>query len=135
PGTDSTNISLKIYAQALLLIPQHNPAATTLAAQDILAQWGQHPIADDVRFLRARALLLDNRPDEAMMAFGELPLIHPESPLLDRSLFYYAEILETFQGDAAGALQAYTDLLTQYPGSLLVSKARERIRALRSAGV
>ncbi|MXY07680.1 MAG: tetratricopeptide repeat protein [Rhodothermaceae bacterium] len=135
PGTDSTFSALISYAQALLLFRQHKSAATALAAQDILAQWGQHPIADDVRFLRARALLLDNRPDEAMMAFGELPLIHPESPLLDRSLFYYAEILETFQGDAAGALQAYTDLLTQYPGSLLVNKVRERIRALRSAGV
>lgn len=135
PGTDSTNSALTSYAQALLLFRQHKVDATARVAQDILAQWGQHPIADDVRFLRARALLLDNRPDEAMMAFGELPLIHPESPLLDHSLFYYAEILETIQGDAAGALQAYTDLLTQYPGSLLVSKTRERIRALRSAGV
>jgi tetratricopeptide (TPR) repeat protein len=135
PGTDSTNSALTSYAQALLFFRQHKAAATARVAQDILAQWGQHPIADNVRFLRAQALLLDNRPDEAMMAFGELPLIHPESPLLDRSLFYYAEILETFQGDAAGALQAYTDLLTQYPGSLLVNKTRERIRALRAAGV
>lgn len=135
PGTDSTNSALTSYAQALLLFRQRKADATARVAKDLLAQWGQHPIADDVRFLRARALLLDGRPDEAMMAFGELPLIHPESPLLDHSLFYYAEILETFQGDAAGALQAYTDLLTQYPGSLLVNKARERIRALRSAGV
>ncbi len=135
PDTDSTNRALTGYAQARLLFRQQKAAETAHVAQDILAQWGRHPIADDVRFLRARALLLDNRPDEAMMAFGEFPLIHPQSPLRDRSLFYYAEILETFQGDAAGALQAYTNLLTQYPGSLLVSEARERIRALRSAGV
>ena len=135
PQSDSTNQALLSYAQALLLLRQQKANETVLVTQDILAQWGTHPIADEARFLRAEALLLNGQSEDALIAFGEFPLIHPESPLRDRSLFHYAEILETVQGDTAGALQAYTDLLTQYPGSLLVEKVRERIRALRATNL
>lgn len=133
PPSDSTNQALQRYAHALLLKRQHKLDETAQVIQDILARWGRHPIADDARFLRAETLLLDGRSEDAMMAFGEFPLIHPESPLRDRSLFHYAELLEHAKHDSAAALQAYTDLLTQHPGSLLISKARERIRALRAA--
>ncbi len=132
PQPDSTNQALLSYAQALLLLRQQKANETVLITQDILTQWGAHPIADEARFLRAEAFLLNGQSEDALIAFGEFPLIHPESPLRDRSLFHYAEILETIQGDTAGALQAYTDLLTQYPGSLLVDKVRERIRVLRA---
>lgn len=135
PQPDSTNQALLSYAQALLFLRQQKANETVLVTQDILTQWGAHPIADEARFLRAEALLLNGQSEDALIAFGEFPLIHPESPLRDRSLFHYAEILETIQGDTAGALQAYTDLLIQYPGSLLVEKVRERIRALRATNL
>ncbi len=135
PPPDSTNQALLQYAQACLLLRQQKANETVLATQNILAEWGNHPIADEARFLRAEALLMNGQSEEALSAFGEFRLIHPESPLRDRSLFHYAEILETTQGDTAGALQAYTDLLTRYPGSLLVDKVRERIRVLRTTSL
>ncbi len=134
PPSDSTNQALRRYARAQLLLRQQKAKETVQAAQDILAQWGQHPIADETRFLRAEALLLDRQMEEAQAAFGEFSLIHPTSPLRDRSLFHYAEILET-RGTPAEALQAYNDLLVQHPGSLLVSKVRERIRVLRATNL
>ncbi len=134
-ASDSTNLALSSYAQALLLLRQQKANETVLRTQDILTQWERHPIADETRFLRAEALLMNGQADDALIAFGEFPLIHPQSPLRDRSLFHYAEILETIHGDTSGALQAYTDLLTQYPGSLLVEKVRERIRTLRAANL
>ncbi|MDE2644900.1 MAG: tetratricopeptide repeat protein [Bacteroidota bacterium] len=135
PQPDSSNLALLSYAQALLLLRQQKANETVMVTQDILTQWGAHPIADEARFLRAEALLLNGQSEDALIAFGEFPLIHPESPLRDRSLFHYAEILETVHGDTARALQAYTDLLTQHPGSLLVEKVRERIRALRATNL
>ena len=133
PQPDSTDQALQNYAYASLLLRQHNSQETVRLTQDILTQWGQHPIVDDARFLRAEALLMDGRIDDAQAAFGEFPLIHPDSPLRDRSLFYYAELLET--NNPAKALEVYTDLLTRYPGSLLVSKTRERIRSLRATSL
>ncbi len=135
PQPDSVNQALLSYADALLLLRQHKANETLRITQDILENWGQHPIADDTRFLRAESLLLAGLHEEAIMAFGEFPLIHPKSPFRDRSLFRYAEILETVLGDTERALQAYSDLLSQYPGSLLVNKVRERIRALREASI
>jgi len=135
PPADSSNQALLSYAKALLLLRQYKIDETVQLTRDILNQWGQHPIADEARFLHAEALLLNDQPEDALAAFGEFALIHTHSPLRDRSLFHYAEILETTREDTAKALQAYNDLLIQHPGSLLVSKARERIRSLRSASM
>ncbi|MCY4172178.1 MAG: tetratricopeptide repeat protein [Bacteroidetes bacterium] len=134
PPLDSTNLALINYAKAKLLMRQNRLSETIDLTDQILTTWGQNPIADDTRFLRAQALLLDGQSDKAMLAFGELPLIHPQSPLRDRSLFYYAETLEN-HGKSSEALKAYNDLLIQYPGSLFVSQARERIRLLRAESI
>ncbi len=134
PGMDSTNAALRAYASAALLYRQHKVEETVSVITDLLAHWGQHPVADEARYLRAQALRKAHRTHEALAAFGELPLIHPDSPLCDRSLFTYAEILERELGDISAALDAYTNLLTKHPGSLLVSAARARIRTLREAG-
>jgi len=131
PPLDSTNLALTSYANAKLLMRQHKLDETVRLTNEILHQWGQHSIADDTRFLRAQALQMAGQVNDALMAFGELPLIHPQSPLCDQSLFHYAEILET-QDKFSEAVKAYNDLLIQYPGSLLASQVRERIRLLRS---
>ncbi len=134
PPLDSTNLALISYANAKLLMRQHQLEETVSLTEDILRQWGQHSIADDTRFLRAQALQKSGQSSEAMMAFGEFPLIHPQSPLCDHSLFYYAEILDT-QGKLSEAIEAYNDFLIQYPGSLLVNQARERVRLLRTESI
>ena len=134
PGADSTNSALLAFANAALLYRQQKAEETVSATTELLARWGQHPVADEARYLRAQALRKAHRTRDALAAFGEFPLIHPDSPLCDRSLFNYAEILERELGALSAALDAYTDLLTRYPGSLLDTETRERIRALREAG-
>jgi len=134
PPLDSTNSALQKYAGTLLLLRQHQLDKTIQAADEILFQWGQNPIADDTRFLRAQALEKSGHITEATMAFGEFPLIHPQSTLLDQSMFKYAELLES-QGHISEALQSYNDFLLQYPSSLLARQVRERIRELRTASL
>ncbi|MCY4158057.1 MAG: tetratricopeptide repeat protein [Bacteroidetes bacterium] len=135
PPLDSTNQALMSYAKARLLLRQHKIDETVKASQDILSHWGQYPIADETQFLLAEALLINKQFDEALVVFEEFSRLHPQSPLRDHSLFYYAEILETVRGDTAKALQAYNDFLIQFPGSLLVGKVRERIWALRDSSM
>jgi len=134
PPADSTNNALLKYASTLLLLRQHHLEETIQTAEHILLRWGQHSIADDIRFLRAETLEQNGQITEAIMAFGEFPLIHPQSSLCDRSLFKYAKLLE-IQGQTSEALQSYNDFLLQYPGSLLVSQVRERIRELRATSL
>ena len=134
PGADSTNTALRAYANAALLYRQRQAEEAVRVTTDLLMHWGHHPVADETRYLRAQALRQTRRTREALAAFGELPLIHPDSPLCDRSLFNYAEILERELDDPSAALEAYTQLLTEHPGSLFVHEARARIRTLRESG-
>jgi TolA-binding protein len=101
----------------------------------ILAEFPQHPLADDVRFLRAKMLRDLALSVEAHDAFAEIPLLHPQSFLADQALFAAAEILETELGNKEAAVELYSRLLSQYPGSLLAGQARDRIRIMRGDGV
>ena len=133
-GPDSLDTALRKYAEASLLLRQRRMSEVVQRMDELLAEFGFHPLADDARFLRATAIRDAGRAEEALAAFGELPLIHPNSPLADRSLFQVAEIQEQELNDPDGAVTTYTQLLTHYPGSLLLPEVRLRIRALRGDG-
>ena len=135
PGPDSANAALQQYAATALLLRQHQLQEAIASADQILGYWGQHPIADDTRYLRAQTLRRSGNIDDALVAFGEMALAHPDSPLADRALFEYADILHREMKRPAEAIVAYSDLLMRYPGSLLAVKARERLRDLRVQGV
>ena len=130
-GPDSLSVPLGRYARAKLLLRQHRPQAALDTLDVLLDQFGAHPLADDARFLRATALRQSRQTKAALAAFQEFPLIHPQSYLADQSLFLAAEIQEEELNEADAAIQTYTQLLTDYPGSLFVQEARARIRALR----
>ena len=133
-GPDSLNTPLRRYAEASLMLRQRRTDEVVDLMDELLREFGNHSLADDARFLRATAIRDAGRAEEALAAFGELPLIHPESPLADRSLFQAAEIQELDLNDREGALTTYTQILTHYPGSLLLPEVRLRIRALRDDG-
>ncbi len=133
-GPDSLNTPLRQYGEASLMLRQRRVNEVVQRMDELLAEFGFHPLADDARFLRATAIREAGRAEEALAAFGELPLIHPDSPLADRSLFQAAEIQEQDLNDPDGAMVTYTQILTLYPGSLLLPEVRFRIRALRGDG-
>ncbi|MEM8558256.1 MAG: tetratricopeptide repeat protein [Bacteroidota bacterium] len=134
-GPDSTDTALKTYAEAARYVRQDRPAEALPVLDSLDAQFAQHPIGDEAAFLRAEALRASGRTPEALTVLEALPERFPRSYLGDRALFLRAEILEQDAGDLDAARAAYTDLLTRYPGSLLLPDARARIRALRGDGV
>ncbi len=134
-GPDSLNTPLESFARAMLYHEQRRPQVALDTLESVLAKYPEHALADDVRFLRANVLRQIGRSAEARDAFAELPLIHPQSHLADRALFSAAEIEERELGADDAAISLYARLLAEYPGSLLASQARERIRALRGGGV
>jgi tetratricopeptide (TPR) repeat protein len=131
-GPDSLNTPLRHFAEARLEHRQRrfNQALATL--DTLLTVYGQHALNDEARFLRASVLRDQGRADSAEVAFAELSMLFPQSPLADRSLFEAARLQEEALGDPASALKTYTKILEQYPSSLLAARARERIRALQA---
>ncbi len=134
-GPDSTNAVLTAFASARLLQARRLPHQAIDAYEEILAQHGRHPVADEARFFRAEALLDYGAVDEAFQAYMEIPLMHPRSTRADRSLYRAAAIQQTYMDDAQAASEIYLRILTDYPGSLLTSQVREHIQALRGSGV
>ena len=99
------------------------------------AEAGNHPLIDDADFLSAQIQLERGEFDQAVAMLGEIPLKYPNSYLADRALFESARVFEENLADTDRALELYSRLLTDFPGSLLVSSARARIRDLRGDGV
>jgi TolA-binding protein len=134
-GPDSTNAALRTYARAARYERQDRPAEALAVLDSLDAQFAQHPIGDEAAYLRAQTLRASGRYTDAIAVLDALPDTFPRSYLGDRALFLKAQILDRDLGDTEAARTAYTDLLTRYPGSLLLPEARARIRALRGDGV
>lgn len=133
-GPDSLDTLLRGFAQAKLLVRQHRTDEALSRINILLVQSGEHPLTDDLRFERARLLRIHGLSRDAVQAYLEIPLIHPDSFFGDRCLFKAAEIQSNDLGDSTGATATYSRLLNEYPGSLLVPDTRARIRILRGDG-
>ena len=94
-----------------------------------------HPLSDDADFLKAEIQIERGEYESAVALLGEIPLKYPNSYLSDRSLFESARIHEERLASPERATELYTRLMNEYPGSLLLNQARNRIRALRGDGV
>ena len=134
-GPDSLNVPLNIYSQAALAARQRLHSQALSSLDSLMVQFGNHPLMDDARFLKASTLRDIGRSEDALAAYLEFPLIHPESFFVDQSLFNAAQMYEYELGKEDLAIDTYTRLLTEYPGSLLIPQARERIRILRGDGI
>ncbi len=135
PGPDSLSTPLRLFARAHLMARQRHTAGALATLDSLLGAYAAHPLADDARFLRAQTLREAGRFADAAAAFAEVAAMHPASYLADRSLFQYARTLDENLHDRQAAIEAYTRLLTQHPGSLYGAEARARIRALRGDSV
>jgi len=133
-GPDSLDTPLTRFAEALLLKRQRRSDEALASTELLLDQIGEHALSDDLRFERANLLRFHGQTSESLQAYLEIPLIHPESLLLDRCLFEAADIQTTELADPAAAIDTYSRLLREYPGSLLVPESRARIRRLRGDG-
>ncbi len=134
-GPDSLSTPLQRYARAQLLLRQRHTAAALDTLDAILTAYPQHNLADEATFLRAEALAQAGRAAEAAALLEAFPTRFPQSYLADRSLLTLATIQEHDLDDSDAALVTLTRLLTDYPGSLLLPEARQRIRHLRGDNV
>jgi tetratricopeptide (TPR) repeat protein len=130
-GPDSLDVPLRRFAKTKLLTRQRKWDVSLHQLEDLLEEFGSHPLADDMLFDKAELLARTSQPELAIQAYLELPLFHPSSFLADRSLFGAATIQERMLGDSEAAILTYERILKEYPGSLLINSAREHIRRLR----
>ena len=130
-GPDSTNAPLTKLAEAMLLLEQKDSARALSAIDSLLLHYPAHATAASARFVKAEIFVADGQFEEAVDELMQIPLAHPRSYLCDKSIFQAAELSTKFLGDNERAIELYTRVVTEYPGSVFASEARTRARLIR----
>ena len=79
--------------------------------------------------------LLLNHPEDALSVYGKVVHDMPTSILRDHAQMQIGEIYERTLKDKQKAVEAYEQLLANFPTSLFVEEARKRIRILRGDSI
>ena len=128
---DSTDVVMQEYANIELMLFQNQKTEALAALDSMLAKHGRHSIADEVHYLKAKTYRELGEPTKAVEALNVITETFNYDILADDALFMTAVILEEDLKDTEQSMQLYTQLLTQFPGSIYVSEARKRFRELR----
>lgn len=122
---------LKLYANGKFLLLQRKWEESIAEMDRVVVAGGEGGLAENALLAKAQA---QEGTGEVSNAVATLLVLHsslPDGVLADRALFHAAELSEAKLGDRAKSLELYTRLLTDYPTSSFVERARLRIRSLR----
>ena len=128
---DSTQAALNIYAKTDLLLYQNKKLQALDTLNKMLEQYKEHPIEDEVLWLKANIKKQLGDYDEAITILDRIVNELPYDILTDDALFEMGLIYEEQLQDLEKAKALYQQLLIDYPGSLFVAEARKRFRKLR----
>ena len=128
---DSTDVVMQEYANIELMLFQNQKTEALASLDSMLSKYGRHSIADEVHYLKAKTYRELGEPTKAVEALNVITETFNYDILADDALFMTAVILEEDLKDTEQSMHLYTQLLTQFPGSIYVSEARKRFRELR----
>lgn len=130
-GLDSNYTAMHQFAQADLLLEQHQYNQAFLLYDSILTAFPYHGLADEIMLRKAQAYQQQGNWKEAINYLEKLLKSYAEDILADDALFQLGDIYENHLGDKEKAIENYKKIIFQYKGSLYVVEARKRLRLLR----
>ncbi|HET8858464.1 tetratricopeptide repeat protein [Marivirga sp.] len=128
---DSTQKALRAYAEVDLLLFQNKYGEAQKKLDNLIKEYEEHPILDELLWLKARRNKEIGDYQKAIERLRQIVFDLPYDILTDDALFEMAIIYEELIGDTEKAQEYYQLLLTDYPGSIFVAEARKRFRNLR----
>ncbi len=128
---DTNTEAMTMYARADLMNYQHkyDSAIRVLDMMDIA--FPEHPIQDEVLFLKSRIFTKQKRYEEAADALETIVKLYKKDILADDALYALAQLYELQLNKPVEAQKLYQQLFTEHPDSFFTSDARKRFRALR----
>jgi len=130
-GLDSNYTAMSWFAQADLLIEQRKYDAAFQLFDSILTEFPYHSLGDEILLKKAQAMQQQGKWNQAIDYLDELIKYYPNDILADDAWFIKATIYEEHLSDKEKAMECYKVVLFQYPGSIHITEARKRFRALR----
>ncbi|MPM06916.1 hypothetical protein SDC9_53219 [bioreactor metagenome] len=128
---DSSYVPLEKFARAEMMAfcLRYDEALSIL--DTIVKSFPGHPILDDAVYKRAQIYLALKQYDKAVAELKVIISAYYFDILADNALLMLGNIYENYLPDKELAMKYYLQLLTDFPGSILVNEARMRYRALR----
>lgn len=130
-GLDSNYIAMNWFAQADLLIEQHQYDAAFLKFDSIIKEYPAHSLGDEIQLKRSLAMELQGRWNDAIQELEALLKYYPDDILADDALFRLGDIYENHLMDREKAAEFYKKILFEHKGSLYTEESRKRFRSIR----
>ena len=128
---DSTDLVMQAFANIELMLFQNQKAEALDRLDEMLSKHPNHSIADEVYYLKSKVLRELGRAEEAIETLDHINQKYYFEILGDDALFLTGLIYEEDLKDSEKAMEAYTELLKKFPGSIYVAESRKRYRELR----
>lgn len=130
-GLDSNYTAMNLFAQADLLLEQHQYEPAFILYDSLIKSFPAHGLADEMLLRKAQAMSQQGKWSEAVVYLDKLIKDYGQDILADDAIFQLGEIYELHLNDKQKAADCYKKIIFDYRGSLLTVEARKRFRALR----
>jgi tetratricopeptide (TPR) repeat protein len=130
-GLDSNYIAMNWFAQADLLIEQHQYDGAFAKFDSIIKEYPAHSLGDEIQLKRSHAMKLQGRWNDAIKELEELLEYYSDDILADDALFQIGDIYENHLMDKEKAAEYYKKILFEHKGSLYSEESRKRFRSIR----
>jgi tetratricopeptide (TPR) repeat protein len=127
--------ALTDFSAADLLVRQRKYSEALVRYQSVVTRYPSSTLADDALMRSGEMQLLLNRVDDALAQFRRVINDMPSSIMRDKAQMRIGEVYENRLKNKQKAIEAYEEVLANYPTSLYVEDARKRIRALRGDSI
>ena len=130
-GLDSNYQAMSWFANADLLIEQHQYTQAFALFDSIIKNYPYHSLGDEILLRKSKAMQQQGQWTEAVRYLEELLKYHREDILADDAIFQLGELYELHLNNLEKAAEYYKTLLFDFKGSLYAEEARKRFRTLR----
>lgn len=127
--------ALTEFAAADLLARQRKYSEALVRFQSVALHFPGTSLLDDATMRSGEMELILNRVDDALTIFKKIINDMPSSILRDQAQMRIAEVYENRLKNKERAIEAYEEVLANFPTSLYVEEARKRIRLLRGDSI
>ena len=134
-GLDTTEVPLRMYAEADFFIFKNMFTEATQKLDSINAMYPGHSLADEILMARANIAFKQRDYSKALGYYEEVYTKYGTDILGDDAMFKAAQIYDKFINNPEKAKELYEKLMLTYQGSVYVVEARNRYRTLRGDAV
>ncbi len=130
-GLDTTEIPLRMYAEADFLIFKNMFADATRKLDSINTIYPGHSLNDEILMARAAIAYKQRDYDKALTYYEKVYTQFGNDILGDDAMFRAAQLYDNYLSNPEKAKELYEKLMLNYKGSVYVVESRNRYRILR----